>query len=196
MIQLPLYVFSPASDNSICLQTSLKYFEDRFVCEPMRDNWCPPVLSVSNTSKKPKDFVGFDLRAPVVSAKGMERLQSIIGQLVEFLPLIDIKNTMYYAINVLALSDCLDYEKSDILYSRDDPDRILMISEFHFIAERIPDWPIFKVLPSSEVFVRRSFVDCVIENGLTNAVFSDPAIDAIGPLSRGEDINVVPEAPR
>jgi len=195
MTSLPVYALRSRADESVAVQTDLEYFQTHFVGEPMAKEWTPPPLTVLNKSKRLKDFISFALCAPTVSERAMTALKPLIGPFSEFLPLIRLKNVDYYAINVLLVVDCVDRENSRILYSPHDPDRILTVSEYRFIELKIPDAPIFKALPWTEPFVRRDFVDCVIDNLLTNAIFRDPAVCALPLISRGQDINVVPYVP-
>jgi len=183
------------ADESAVLRTDLEYFQTHFSGEPMAKNWTPPPLTLLNKSKRLKDFISFALCAPTVSERAKAALEPLIGPFCEFLPLIRLKNVDYYAINVLLVVDCVDRENSRILYSPTDPERILTVSEYRFIKSRIPDAPIFKALAWTEPFVRGDFVDCVIDNLLTNAVFRDPAVSALPLISRGQDVNVVPYVP-
>jgi len=195
MTEILVYGLRSRANETASLQTGLQYFHTHFIGETMSSEWSPPELTVLNKSKPLKDFISFELTAPPVSQRAKEALEPLIGLYCEFLPLIRLKNIDYYAINVLHVVDCIDREKSKILYSPVDPERILTVSEYRFIESKIPDVPIFKALASNEPFVRRDFVDCVIDNLLTNAVFRDPAVSALPLITRGQDINVVPYVP-
>lgn len=158
----------------------------------MLSTWEPPELTFLNTSKPPKDFIDFHLTAPTVSQNAMERLLPLIGEYCEFLPLMQFKKRQYYSINVLNVVDCLDVSRSDVLYSSENPGKVLSIGYYHFLDRKLPNDPIFMIPNDHAIFVRTSFVDCVRDNMLTNAKFGDPAVDPVYFIVRGIDTNIVP----
>lgn len=194
-MRLSVYKLAVASDRSIVLRARLSWIEQHFDGKSLKDYWQPPLLMLLNKAKPLKDFIAFDLKAPVVSDRARVALAPLIGPYCECLPLINIEGIDYYAVNTLTVCDCVDLARSDILYSPDDPQRILTVNRYAFVETAVPDLPIFKVFPYGPVFVRQPFVDCVIEHGLTNAEFYDPSVDALQLLSQGKSPNVVPDAP-
>lgn len=76
----------------------------------------------------------------------------------------------YYAFNCLNTVDCLDYERSSI--TRLPSGGIGRIHRYFFLADRLAEAEIFR-LPhySSLVFVTDSFVQRVLQHGLTGFEF-------------------------
>ncbi|MBI5369522.1 MAG: hypothetical protein HZA54_20990 [Planctomycetes bacterium] len=186
-------------NRDIVLRTAIDYFQTHFVGERIGLGWRPPPIRVQGgTKKRLRDFVSWMSSAPVLSEKSRSALLPLIGEHCEFLPLITLRGKPYYALNVLTtIKKCLNHRASDILYSPEDPKRILQISAYHFYEDRIPsDTPAFKIPEDAGcVFVTESFVDAVIVSGLRGASFHDPAANTFGKLARGETLNVVPGLP-
>lgn len=171
-MQLKVYEFKPRANNVFSLQPiDLDHFGE-FIGKPMKNGWQPPEIRIMSKTRPLKDFVSLMLKSPVFSEKAKNALESLIGKYVEFLPLIELKNRLYYAVNVIYLADCLDHDKTVFTYVQG---KIICIEDIQFIYEKIPDVPIFKVPQDiGTVFVRQPFVDVVIQNQLTGAIFFDP----------------------
>ncbi len=183
------------SNRDLVIRTDLDYFQDHFVGKPI-DNWAPPPITVRGKSKRLRDFVSWMLMAPVVSDRAKGALEELLEPHVQVLPLIQLRGKQYYAINVTRLVDCLDRQRSDVVYDRRDSSRILNIYRFRFAASRLESVPIFK-LPDypDEVFVRGSFVEAVKKHDLRGAAFADPGGAAFEAILRGDSQNVVAGAP-
>jgi hypothetical protein len=190
-----VYVLGYNSNQDLVIRSPIKYFEHHFIGEPMAGRWVVPEIRILGARTRVRDFVSWMNSAPVLSEKARDALGPIISAHCEILPLIELSGSSYFAVNVLAKVDCLDKEKSDILYSSDDPTHILSISSYHLRRECIPaDAVIFK-LPEDDgcVFVTGRFVEAVIENNLRGAAFMDPRVDPLRKIARGERLNVVPD---
>ncbi len=158
---------------------------------PRKRDWRPPPVEVSGISKKPKDFVSFRLTIPCVSARAAEALAPLIEPYCEILEFAHYKKWTYYVFNVTEVVDCVDWEMSD--YHRSKGSGVITnIWRCQFDPPKIPQSPIFKVLPRGEVYVQQSFVDIVLENILTNVMFTDPNVVQLPLALRGLDRNVVP----
>ncbi|MCK7473643.1 MAG: hypothetical protein MZV49_09190 [Rhodopseudomonas palustris] len=103
-----------------------------------------------------------------------------------------VKKQFYYLFNIVRVADCVDKERSDILYSTDDPQRVISMRVTFFMKGRVPNFPVFTVPEYHWPFVTRSFVDAVIENKLTGAQFADPGVNPFGLIMRKQPLNVVP----
>ncbi|HMS56734.1 MAG TPA: hypothetical protein PKA27_15175 [Fimbriimonadaceae bacterium] len=182
------FLLSCRADNAVAVDSDLEYFRTHFVSQPMVNTWHPPELRVSLTSKPCKDAISWSLGVPVWSERACELLGPDLVGHVEFLPLIKIKKTQYFAVNVLTICDCLDEDTSEIL--RTDEGEILVISEFGL---RNGPYPIIFKLPdyASLVFASRKLADLVIEHRLTNFKFEDPGVNNLALYVSGEDTNVV-----
>jgi hypothetical protein len=194
---MKVWTFGGDCNKDVNIRTALDYFQKHFIAVSMTDAWEPPDIRIQGKSKRLRDFVCWMMSVPVLSKKAVEVLEPLIGQHCEILPLIELRGKPFYALNVLTTVDCLDKAGSDILYSPNDPVRILSIGPYKFDEKKIPDdIPIFK-LPeyTATVFVTRAFIDAVIDNGLCGASFHDPAANPFGKLARGEPLNVIPGLP-
>ena len=111
-------------------------------------------------------------------------------------PAYELWRNLYYAVNVLTTVNCLDEEKSDILYATNDPSRILSISRYHVRDDVIPSGvSIFKIPQHpGVVFGTRTFVDCVRANQLRGDMLFDPTVGRFEGLIRPE-LNLVPDLP-
>jgi hypothetical protein len=111
---------------------------------------------------------------------------------VEFLPLLTLKGRAFYVINVVRRVDCLDARRTRVVYSAEDPERIMNATQFHFHMDQLPDVPVF-VCSSYPVpiFVRQSFVTLVVQERLRGFRFADPSANPFRAILRGISANVV-----
>lgn len=111
------------------------------------------------------DAPGFYSHIPVFSERAVEQLQSLIGDTVELLP-IGFKKETFYAVNVLSVLDCMDYEKS--IYKTFSDGRIMRFIKYEFIREKVEGQHIFKLvdLSLSYAYVSDEFKSIVESNGL------------------------------
>ena len=163
------------SNKDVVIRTDLRYFRTHFVGKSMADTWEVPELDIQGKRKRLRDFVSWESSAPVISERAVEALRPLLEPHVEFLPLVKLRRKQLYAVNVLTLVDCLDWERSEVHFGSDDPNRVVMIWKASFDPARVQDVPIFK-LPryTGATFVRRPFIDAVLEAGLQGAYFVDP----------------------
>jgi hypothetical protein len=183
----------------ITIRTAIDYFNGSFISKSLVDKWEPPPIRIQGKSKRIRDFVSWMNSAPVVSAEAKQALDPLIGKHCEFLPLIELRGKVFYAINVLTTLDCLDRTASKILYAKDDPKHVVQISTYTFRNDVIPkNIPIFKIPDDhfGAVFVKKPFVDAVIANGLRGASFQDPGSNPFVKIARGEPLNVVEDLPQ
>lgn len=179
------------SNKSRVLRSDIDYFTQHFIGKRMTDNWHPPEIRQSNTSKKTKDFLSWMLCAPVISERAMHVLKPLIGSFVEFLPLIILGKVQYHAVNVLCRIKCLDLEHSNVVYSPTD-NRIIDVFQYQFLETNFADFPIFILEEfNSPVFVTQSFLNLVLQEKLTGAQFCDPAANQYKKLLNGLPLNVV-----
>jgi hypothetical protein len=132
------------------------------------------------------------LSAPVISSKGKLALDQLIAPHAEILPLATVRGVDLHAVNVLTLVDCLDERRSQIVYSPDEPGRIVNVLAFSFKGRCVPDVPIFKIATyPNDVFVTRTFVEHTRAAGLVGAAFADPGVNPLPLLMQGKSVNVV-----
>jgi len=119
------------------------------------------------------DFPSLIPGVPVFSKNALKCLGDLISESVEVLPLLHEKEE-FYAINVIRVLDCVDYEKSE--YKKfASSGRIMRFTKYEFYKERIINIPIFKIVdePSKRPFVSDAFRNCVLENGLKGFEFKE-----------------------
>src|SRR6266516_7649114 len=141
---LPVWKLIASSKRDLTLRTEIDYFQTHFVSKSMIRDWQQPLLRISGHSQRLRDFVSWMSSAPVISANAKKGLEDLISPYVEILALLELRGKLYYAINVLKLVDCLDRERSDILYSPVDGG-ILQVRRSIFRTDRLLDVPIFKL---------------------------------------------------
>ena len=187
-MQQDIWILRSADKRNLSLIPSdLDYFQTHFIGQPMAERWNPPSLTIDGKALRLRDFVSWMIQAPVISDVARSALEPLVSKSVEFLPLIELRKKRYYAMNVLRLVDCLDRSESEILYSPDDPERILTINKFQFDRGRIISAPIFKIPDDpSCVFVMQAFIDAVIDSRLTGAKFADPTVNPWAPVLNGQ----------
>lgn len=180
------------------LRTPLEYFSDHFVGRPMAGEWKPARFTMrGGKGKRLPDFLSWMLSAPVISSKAKSALEPLIGPHAEILPMGAVRGIDLYAVNVVTLIDCLDEAGSQIVYSPDEPDRIMNILAFAFRDDCTPDAPIFKLSSyPNDVFVGPPFVDQVKAAGLVGAAFAEPSVNPFPLLMKGESVNVVAGLPK
>jgi len=115
------------------------------------------------------DFPALAPNVPVFSQRAVEALYECLTRNGELLPL-SFPGGQYYAFICLNTVDCLDYERSSI--TRLPSGGIGRIHRYFFLADRLAEAEIFR-LPhySSLVFVTDSFVQRVLQHGLTGFEF-------------------------
>lgn len=173
----------PDASRAPVLETELSYFQDHFNGKPLGPGWTPPPVNVRSARRPLADFLHWYLGAPVVSDRGRQALGGLVGDTVEFLPLVELKGRQYFAMNVLQLVDCLDLERSLIMYSSSDSERVLHISSYVFRLDRVRE-PLFKVPQyPADVFATDPVLKLVQEEGLRGVSFLDPAGRSAGRLS-------------
>ncbi|MBI3881719.1 MAG: hypothetical protein HY301_16845, partial [Verrucomicrobia bacterium] len=161
-----------------------------FIGKRLSKSWTPPPVEISGKSYKPQDFVGWSLSAHVISERAKDALLPVVSEFAEFRLMMEFKRKRYFCMNVYFTADCLDFTASGVLFSPDDPKRILNISTYAFRREAIPDAPIFKEKNHpGEIFVRQPFIECVRKNQLTGAALLDPAVNPFYFILRGDRVD-------
>jgi hypothetical protein len=159
--------------------TGRKYFKETFSGQSIKAHWQGLTFYPSVDPGKPEnDFMmSLSWAAYVLSehaANVMAQLQNKGFELLEVT--VHGRNELYYILNVDTVIDCLDKGRSKMLYSPDDPAKLLSVSNYHFISDRVPRVAAFKVPEVRDrFFVTQPFVDAVLEFKLTGVYFADPS---------------------
>jgi hypothetical protein len=146
-------LFVKANKDCILYPSDLEYFQSHFVCQKMAEPWSPPKFTVARKTRPLRDFVSWELGAPVISSRALTVLSDLIAPHCQVLEFDTIKGIDLYCLNVLTC------------YS--DP-------------EALPEEPpgIFKIKSlNGNVFVNQTFVKTVIDNRLYGAGFTKDLFD-------------------
>ena len=167
----------------------LRYFGDHFIGEPMSATWeGPPGFTISRKSGKLNDFLVFHTAVPVVSGRVLTVLQSLSKDNFEAFDLISIRNRPYFAINVIAVADCVDFIESDIRFygtpNYGIPRRIVIRQNAElprgiFKMNKIPGY----------VFVSDDLAERISLEGFTGFCLTKPSTDVLSMALRGEMID-------
>lgn len=114
---------------------------------------------------------GFSPHIPVFDEKAINVLADLLIGNAEILPL-DCEDGNFYAINVINVMNCIDYEKSKYKTFRDGK-RIMRFTKYVFDEKKIVGVNLFKTKdePLKRPFVSEEFRKRVVENQLTGFKF-------------------------
>lgn len=114
---------------------------------------------------------GFSPHIPIFDKKSVSVLNDLLTDNAEILPL-DCDEGEFYAINVINVIDCIDYEKSKYKTFRDGK-RIMRFTKYVFDEVKIDGLNIFKIKdePLKRPFVSENFKNKIIDNNLVGFKF-------------------------
>lgn len=114
---------------------------------------------------------GLSSHIPVFDKKAVEVLKDLLEGYAEILPL-ECQEGEFYAINVIEVLDCIDYDKSDFKTFRDGK-RIMRFKKYEFKKQIVEGKHIFKIVdePLRRPFVSDEFRQRVIDSKLAGFVF-------------------------
>lgn len=117
------------------------------------------------------DAPGFYPHLPVFNEKAIAILKSYLEETAEILPLQSSEDN-FYAINILKVFDCINYDKSEFKLFKDGK-RIMRFKKYSFFINKIEGYHIFKIKdePLGSPFVTDDFRNTVINNELTGFIF-------------------------
>ncbi|PGB84092.1 hypothetical protein COM03_06260 [Bacillus wiedmannii] len=123
------------------------------------------------------DFPHFwgEVGTPMVSEKAKQFLEHMLGNNVEYLPLIhNVTGEVYYIINVLNAIDAIDYEKAILKKLRSG--LVIDFKKYAFLPNMVKNQTIFKVylneiLHIPSVFVSDEFRNAVLKSDLKGVEF-------------------------
>jgi hypothetical protein len=170
------------------------YWERNFYGSPMDDQWELPPLEILGKSKKLGDFVGWMLKAPIVSDRARTVLEPVVGSDAQFVRFHELGGRRYYGINVLRIErDLLDLNRSKCMRRKDGGIAHCTQYVFTDLPQELPS--IFKISEGSDVLVTSRFVDAVVENKLSGFCLQDPGANALALMAAGAPLNVYPGLP-
>jgi len=134
------------------------------------NSWEPIAVRVIE-DKKDSDNPSLQPGIPVFSEKALRVLGDLIKDSAEVLPL-KCRKGKYYAINVVDVLDCINYDNSEVKRFISSG-RIMRFIKYAFKPECVIGKYIFKIIdePESRPFVSDEFRDRVISSGLIGFKF-------------------------
>lgn len=126
------------------------------------ERWTLPAITAADEPDATAELGDFAFLGtiPVLSARAVRELRTLIESRAEILPL-RYSRREYYALNVLRVVDALDEESSEI--ERFDNGRVMAINRFSFRPDALNGETIFRIpqLQRGYTFVTDSFVERV-----------------------------------
>src|SRR6516164_7488737 len=141
---MSVYLYRPEADEYKSLRVPGRLFDLFDKKQPLAPTWRPlRVEGFHEDIGRPMgDFPSSTSNMPILSARAWEVLKPLIGAEVEELPIL-VDSTVYYAIHVLDVVDCLDYVHSQV--ERFSNGRMMMVTKYAFIEERIKGKHMFQL---------------------------------------------------
>ena len=157
------FVLSNEKDADIIL--------DNFNGKKMADRWVPIEVELFE-EKRRSDTPTFS-GAPVFSRRAVDILNDLMQEKVEILTLKYIRES-YYAINVINVLDCIDYETAQCIRFPTS-NRVYGFTKYAFKPQLLKGEHIFKIVeyPKSEVFVSDEFRARILNSDLVGFKFEE-----------------------
>ncbi|MED0982759.1 hypothetical protein P4T48_25515 [Bacillus paramycoides] len=158
-------------------EDSKKYFEGKIdSAVKVSDSWGEIRINCVEEGNH-SDFPHFwgEVGTPMVSERAKQFLESMLGDNVEFLPLIhNVTGEVYYIINVLNAIDAIDYEKAILKKLRSG--LVIDFKKYAFLPNMVKNQTMFKVyldeiLHIPSVFVSDEFKNTILESDLKDFEF-------------------------
>jgi len=135
----------------------------RYTVPPLARLWKPQ--RVEGRVLPFNDFPGVDI-LPAFSRRAVDALRDFLEPNGELLPLVSNVGE-YYAYNITTIVDILDREKSEITWSKDDPDIAITVYRYECLPEKMTGLTIFSIVEAfTSTFVTQAFVDRVRQHRL------------------------------
>ncbi|RCX13019.1 hypothetical protein DFR58_11976 [Anaerobacterium chartisolvens] len=114
---------------------------------------------------------GLSSHIPIFDKKAVDTLKDLLIGNAEILQL-DCEGWEFYAINVIKVLDCIDYDKSEYKTFRDGK-RIMRFIKYAFDISKVKNEHLFKIVdePLRRPFVSDEFRNRILENNLTGFKF-------------------------
>jgi hypothetical protein len=160
------------------VESTNKYFDEMFNGQCHTSNWHPPLFHFSEDEGIPEnDFAScLSWAAFIVSSKAACELKKIVNKGFELLEVkVAGRQDSYYILNVCCVADCLDLSRTELLFADDEPNKLLLMTQPHFVESKVPPTSAFKVPQDTRrIFVTMPFVEVVTQHRLTGVYFEDP----------------------
>jgi hypothetical protein len=173
----------------LCVQQlDLRFFNGRFVGQPMAADWTPPSFDILAKSKKVADFTSWQIssRALLVSIRARDIIRALEGCEVEFLPFATIKGVELFAMNVLTLVEVVDWAGMERVGRTESGPKVLRGN-----LKALP--PIFKDRRRpGDTYASDALGRLAVAHGLTGLRLADPRKNIGRMIVHGEGINEYP----
>ncbi|MCI5853492.1 MAG: hypothetical protein MR015_07685 [Clostridiales bacterium] len=150
-----IYDFENSDEWINCIQYNSDHLDEYFILEgEKQENWKNPYFDYdSKDGRILSDFVGNIYGWPIVSLAGANLLKSIVTNTsIQLLPIMlrDKQNkgqeVECFIINILNLAeDAFDYDHSQYTFFELDDEKILSVTHYSLISNRISDFDIFRI---------------------------------------------------
>ena len=167
-----IYEYLPDSNKYECFEFASKYDRslDKFgLGVRLGGNWTPIPAKIDDSVGSPGDFPSVLWDIPVFSLRAWTILEPLIGDSVEALPL-KCRDRSLFALNVLAVVDCLDQKKCEFKYYSSG--KIMRVAKFAFRSDPAVKHHMFSIPEASGVvFVSDQFRETVDKEKLKGLTF-------------------------
>jgi hypothetical protein len=188
---ISVWQLQTGSDRRPWLYSDLDVFA-QFRGRPLRRRWVAPEVEITAKSKAAGDGLCWSGGPPVVSEHARDVLSSLLRGHAEFLPLLTLRRRAFFVLNVTRRIDCLNEQRSDVVYYPDAPSRIMNAHSFRFHTDRLEPVPAFVCSSYPRpTFVTKPFVELVVRERLRGFQFADPKADPFRAILAGVSANVV-----
>jgi hypothetical protein len=153
---------------SFARDEEVKVFTRNFKGQSMIKDWIPVTMYTEEQGKRSDIPLN---SPPIFSQKAVDALKDLIEGRAEILPLIH-SEAQYYAINVINVVDCFDYEKGKV-EKDEEYDVIKDIKKYAFKFDKLQDDTIFKIREDHTmyIYITDEFKQRVEESGLAGFRF-------------------------
>jgi len=159
------------SNFSVVNEQDFDVLIEHFDGRPMVSEWTPIRLKIREKIEE-GDMQPLFGGIPVFSRRAVIILKEFLDGNVELLKL-DYDESEYFAVNVLRIIDCIDYQKAVV--EKFDDGSIMRFEKYAFRIEEVQDKHIFKNVTEKKGFalVSDAFRDRVIQNNLKGFLFTE-----------------------
>jgi hypothetical protein len=174
---MKIYRYQPNGDQfeSFLHEPNIQIILEQFTSgASLYEDWKPISLTTSSSDVREKGyFPALCDWVPVFSELACAILKPYLKESVEFLPCATEQNERHFLVNILSIVNCLDKEKSDIIYNP-VTNRVSSIRSYCF-NEACIDTMIFKIPETLglEVYVTDKFKNLVENNNLSGLLFEE-----------------------
>lgn len=127
----------------------------------------------NEVSKPIGDVTSINTSSYIINEKAYKILFPYLSNHCQIFELMN-ENQLFYVVNVTDLIDCLDYDKSELLYFSSS-NRVMEVEKYVFKTEKLKNATIFKLpeFPKSISYVTEKFKKVIEDNNITGFKFKE-----------------------